>query len=91
MASGTGSSGGAGHVVYPQASKNSRSTHIKNRDAIIHEVVVELVLKVLLEITLGITEDIHSLPKIVTMTTTEVTVPCNIKAPGGTTVATGPT
>ena len=38
-----------------------------------------------------LTEDIHLPPKIVTMTATEVTVPCYIKAPGGTTVATCPT
>ena len=48
--------------------------------------------KVLLEIPLDITEDIHLLPKIVTMTAAEVlTVPCNLKAQGGTTIATTPT
>ena len=48
--------------------------------------------KVPLEIPLDITEDIHLPPKIVTVTAAEVlTVPCNIKAPGGTTIATTPT
>ena len=37
-----------------------------------------------------ITEDIHSPPKIV-IRTTMVTVPRNIKAPGGIRVATSPT
>ena len=44
--------------------------------------------KVPLEILLRITEDIHSPPKIVIMTATVVTVPWEVKAPGGTIVAT---
>ena len=47
--------------------------------------------KVPLEIPLRLTEDIHLPPKIVIMTATVVTVPCNIKAPGGTKIATSPT
>ena len=43
-----------------------------------------------LEMPSVITEDIHSPPKIVIMTA-EVTVPNNIKAPGGITIATCPT
>ena len=48
-------------------------------------------LKVKLEIPLRLTEDIHLPPKIVIMTVAVVTVPCNIKAPGGITLATAPT
>ena len=47
--------------------------------------------KVPLGMPLGITEDIHLPPKIVTMTAKEVTVPWHIKAPGGTTGAMTPT
>ena len=48
--------------------------------------------KVPLEIPLVLTEDIHLPPKIVTMTAAEVlTVPCIVKAPGGTMIATTPT
>ena len=38
-----------------------------------------------------LTEDIHLPPKIVIMTATVVTVQGNIKAPGGTIIATTPT
>ena len=49
-------------------------------------------LKVPLEIPLDLTEEIHLPPKIVTMTAAEVlTVPCNIKAHGGITLASAPT
>ena len=49
-------------------------------------------LKVPLEMPWDLTEDIHLPPKIVTMTAAEIiTVPCNIKAPGGTTIASAPT
>ena len=44
-----------------------------------------------LEIPLGFTEDIHLPPQIVTITVAIVTVPCNIKAHGGITLATTPT
>ena len=44
-----------------------------------------------LEIPLRITEDIHLPPKIVIMTSAVITVPWEIKAPGGTEVATTPT
>ena len=47
--------------------------------------------KVPQEIRLRLTEDIHLPPKIEIMTATVVTVPWEIKAPGGTIVATTPT